>query len=106
MLADFYTKPLQGKQFRSMRNLILNCDPTQSAIVGSEECVGNMTNNETEGSDAQETIPTGNMTNNETEGSDAQETIPTKGNDQSRSHRHIMPQREANNAQHKVEQIN
>ena len=30
MVADFYTKPLQGKLFRMFRNLILNCVDTES----------------------------------------------------------------------------
>ena len=30
MVADFYTKPLQGKLFRMFRNLILNCVDTKS----------------------------------------------------------------------------
>ena len=32
MVADFYTKPLQGKLFRMFRNLILNCVDTESEI--------------------------------------------------------------------------
>ena len=68
MIADFYTKPLNGSKFRKFRNLIMNCDnddddvPTsvipktklndpalshtyKGALLGSQECVGsNRTN--------------------------------------------------------------
>ena len=30
MLADFFTKPLQGTLFRKFRNIIMNCDPAST----------------------------------------------------------------------------
>ena len=46
MLADYFSKPLQGSLFRKFRNLILNVDPMDALMVrpGEQECVG--TNNE------------------------------------------------------------
>ncbi len=42
MLADFFTKPLQGSLFRKFRALILNTGETiTSTGIGSQECVGN-----------------------------------------------------------------
>ena len=45
MVADFFTKPLQGSQFRKMRGLILNSPKIiHDATVLSQECVGNNDN--------------------------------------------------------------
>jgi len=43
MIADFFTKPLQGSLFKRFRALILNLpeDEVNLASVGSQECVGN-----------------------------------------------------------------
>ena len=35
MIADFYTKPIQGKQFCKLRNVIMGHD-----TMPAEECVG------------------------------------------------------------------
>jgi KUP system potassium uptake protein len=45
MLADIFTKPLQGNAFRQFRDLILNVpfsssDPSTTYTSGSQECVG------------------------------------------------------------------
>ena len=42
MLADYFSKPLQGSLFRKFRNLILNIDSTVELKVrpGEQECVG------------------------------------------------------------------
>ena len=42
MLADYFSKPLQGSLFRKFRNLILNINPTDEFKVrpGEQECVG------------------------------------------------------------------
>ena len=42
MLADYFSKPLQGSLFRKFRNLILNVNPTDEVMVrpGEQECVG------------------------------------------------------------------
>ena len=42
MLADYFTKPLQGSLFRKFRNLILNVSPKDELNVGlgQQECVG------------------------------------------------------------------
>ena len=39
MVSDFYTKPLQGSQFRKFRDFILNLDNDERP-VGPQECVG------------------------------------------------------------------
>ena len=39
MVSDFFTKPLQGSQFRRFRNFILNIDH-DGGPVGPQECVG------------------------------------------------------------------
>ena len=39
MVSDFFTKPLQGTQFRRFRNFILNIDH-DGGPVGPQECVG------------------------------------------------------------------
>ena len=39
MISDFYTKPLQGSQFRKFRDFILNIDHDKRP-VGPQECVG------------------------------------------------------------------
>ena len=42
MLADFFTKPLQGSQFRKLRNLIMNYHPTPTTNdnhAAVQECV-------------------------------------------------------------------
>jgi hypothetical protein len=46
MVADIFTKPLQGSAFRKFRNVILNLpslkpDLTASSALSSQECVGN-----------------------------------------------------------------
>ena len=38
MISDFFTKPLQGSQFRTFRDFILNIDHGDRA-VGTQECV-------------------------------------------------------------------
>ena len=42
MLADYFSKPLQGSLFRKFRNLILNIHPLDPVKVrpGEQECVG------------------------------------------------------------------
>ena len=42
MLADYFSKPLQGSLFRKFRNLILNVNPKDEFKVrsGEQECVG------------------------------------------------------------------
>ena len=42
MLADYFSKPLQGSLFRKFRNLILNVSPKDELQVqpGEQECVG------------------------------------------------------------------
>lgn len=42
MLADFFTKPLQGSVFRRFRNIIMNIqnDQPNETVDGSQECVG------------------------------------------------------------------
>jgi hypothetical protein len=47
MVADFFTKPLQGSLFRKLRKIILNlsdepvkCDDTMANAAASQECVG------------------------------------------------------------------
>ena len=48
MIGDFFTKPLQGVQFKKFSNLILNiADPSTGASDGLEECVGNNVDVET-----------------------------------------------------------
>ena len=39
MISDFFTKPLQGNQFRKFRAFILNLDHDVQP-VGPQECVG------------------------------------------------------------------
>ena len=39
MISDFFTKPLQGSQFRKFRAFILNIDH-DARPVGPQECVG------------------------------------------------------------------
>ena len=39
MISDFFTKPLQGSQFRKFRDFILNVDHADCP-VGTQECVG------------------------------------------------------------------
>ena len=39
MISDFFTKPLQGSQFRKFRDFILNVDHGDRP-VGTQECVG------------------------------------------------------------------
>ena len=39
MVSDFYTKPLQGSQFRKFRDFILNIDHDER-LVGPQECAG------------------------------------------------------------------
>ena len=38
MISDFFTKPLQGSQFRKFRDFILNIDHG-GCPVGTQECV-------------------------------------------------------------------
>ena len=40
MIADFFTKPLQGSQFRKLRNIIMNYNPINDSYPGDQECVG------------------------------------------------------------------
>ena len=40
MLADFFTKPLQGSTFLRLRSLILNLPSNLDTSVSSQECVG------------------------------------------------------------------
>ena len=42
MLADYFSKPLQGSLFRNFHNLILNISPKDELQVrpGEQECVG------------------------------------------------------------------
>ena len=40
MIADFFTKPLQGSQFRKLRNLIMNYHPSTDSPSDGQECVG------------------------------------------------------------------
>ena len=42
MIADCYTKPLQGKAFNQMRDQIM-----EYSEIPIEECIGNQTENET-----------------------------------------------------------
>ena len=48
MVADFFSKPLQGSLFRKFRNFILNVGPQDELKVdhGQQECVGTNTNSE------------------------------------------------------------
>ena len=39
MIADFFTKPLQGSQFRKLRNLIMNYSPSETSHSDGQECV-------------------------------------------------------------------
>jgi len=41
MLADFFTKPLQGGLFRKLRDLIMNIDPTSVYHSGHRSVLGN-----------------------------------------------------------------
>ena len=49
LVADFFTKPLQGQLFYQLRSFIMNCpltisvdnDPPAKSADGSQECVGN-----------------------------------------------------------------
>ena len=47
MLADYFSKPLQGSLFRKFRNLILNVSPKEELNVGlgQQECVGTNSEN-------------------------------------------------------------
>ena len=47
MLADYFSKPLQGSLFRRFRNLILNVSPKDELNVGlrQQECVGTNSEN-------------------------------------------------------------
>ena len=47
MLADYFSKPLQGSLFRKFRNLILNVSPKDELNVGhgEQECVGTNSEN-------------------------------------------------------------
>ena len=45
MIADFFTKPLQGSQFRKLRNLILNHYPSADRSSDGQECVGSRPDN-------------------------------------------------------------
>ena len=49
MLADYFTKPLQGSLFRKFRNLILNVSPKDELNMGrgQQECVGTNRENRT-----------------------------------------------------------
>ena len=40
MVADFFTKPLQGSQFRKLRNIIMNYHPSEDSHSDGQECVG------------------------------------------------------------------
>jgi hypothetical protein len=44
MVADFFTKPLQGSLFRKLRGLILNTSvrPTSTIAAAPQECVGKL----------------------------------------------------------------
>ena len=41
MIADYFTKPLQGSSFRKMRNSIMNINPSinYNYAIGLQECV-------------------------------------------------------------------
>jgi hypothetical protein len=48
MIADFFTKPLEGKQFVKLRDLILNMEP-KSASLGTPLEHRGMLDNSTKG---------------------------------------------------------
>jgi hypothetical protein len=48
MIADFFTKPFEGKQFVKLRDLILNMEP-KSASLGTPLEHRGMLDNSTEG---------------------------------------------------------
>ena len=57
MLADYFSKPLQGSLFRKFRNLILNVNPNDelNAGHGEQECVG-PTNSEDANADTSQAV--------------------------------------------------
>ena len=46
MIADFFTKPLQGALFRRLRSLIMNNVIYETVSTDGQECVGDSSTNE------------------------------------------------------------